>query len=231
MNVNALLKVQEIDLEVDRLHHNEKTLTEPLKKALVALDQVEKERAALDSQIHDLQAEQKRLDDGIASIQAKRDQANTKLYSGELTNPRELQDLQDEINMFDRQITELEETDLEVMEKIEPLEQLAADTSKLDAANEALKTAKTELTVQTAETQSALSRLAADRENLVGEIENPLLSEYETLRSPGVVAVARLNGNQCGACHLTLSAMEVRKVKKSGIHHCEECGALIVNPT
>ena len=59
-----------------------------------------------------------------------------------------------------------------------------------------------------------------------------LLAEYASLRGgAGGIGVSRLVGSQCGGCHLTLSAMEVARLRKlpdGEIAHCDECGRILV---
>jgi predicted nucleic acid-binding Zn-ribbon protein len=59
-----------------------------------------------------------------------------------------------------------------------------------------------------------------------------LLAEYERLRKAlGGIGVARLNGNRCEGCHLTLSAMDVDRIRHEPddvLIHCEECGRLLL---
>ncbi len=63
-------------------------------------------------------------------------------------------------------------------------------------------------------------------------LPDDLMAEYGRLRGrSGGIGVARLAGSQCGACHLTLSAVEVARIKKlpaDAVAHCEECGRILV---
>ena len=64
-------------------------------------------------------------------------------------------------------------------------------------------------------------------------LDGELLAEYERLRRElGGVAVARLAGTSCGGCHLSLSAVEVDRIRKTpagAMVHCEECGRILVH--
>jgi hypothetical protein len=56
--------------------------------------------------------------------------------------------------------------------------------------------------------------------------------EYEALRrAPGGIGVARLVGSTCSGCNLTLSNVEVNRIRKAPpeqVDYCEECGRLLV---
>ena len=59
-----------------------------------------------------------------------------------------------------------------------------------------------------------------------------MLTEYERLRSTySGIGVARLIGNRCDGCHLTLPAVEVDRIRHLAADepvHCTECGRLLV---
>ena len=76
-----------------------------------------------------------------------------------------------------------------------------------------------------------LDRTRAERDGLVGGIDADLLGEYDELRKrSGGIAIARLVSGHCGGCHLSLSAVEIDRIKKlppEAPAHCEECGRLL----
>jgi predicted nucleic acid-binding Zn-ribbon protein len=231
---DALLEVQDHDTRLDQIRHRIESLPERAQVAAGAQrlgeldDAIEAESATREEIVRD----QRRLEDEIESIGEKRKQVEATLYSGAVSNARELQDLQEESEALGRRITHLEDRDLELMEKLEPvdaeLEVLnrtrTAEQERLDAAGVRLTTAEAELQVE-------LDRVSAERDEVVQQVPAELLNQYEKLRSGlGGVGVARLVGSQCGGCHLTLSAMEVARIRKNPdeITNCEECGRLLV---
>ena len=61
--------------------------------------------------------------------------------------------------------------------------------------------------------------------------EPALLAEYETMRASFKgIAISRLNGNHCGACHLDNSRTSVEAIKAAPgeLHECEQCGRWLV---
>ncbi len=231
---DVLLDVQAHDTKLDQLRHLSENLPARIERnaARQALDALDGQLAVTQAQRDELARQQKRLDDEIATIGDKRTQVNTALYSGSVTNARELQDLTEEIEALSRRITSLEDDDLEIMEKLEPVDAsvstLIADrasaTANLEAAELRLTAAEAELAVDLETEMAARTAVAAD-------VPAELLSEYESLRGGrGGIGVARLIGTQCGGCHLTLSAMEAARIRKSAaeVTHCEECGRLLV---
>ena len=231
---DALLAVQEHDTHADQLEHRRRTLparTE-LDAAMADLAKLEARATEVEATRHDLARSQQRLEDEIASLEAKATQHDTTLYSGTIGNPRELQALQDEIAALKRRVSHLEDQELELMEQLEPIDadlaRLGQERADLDARAQALRAAIAEDEVAIA---AELETVRAERDALVRDVEPELLAQYEQLRPhTGGVAIARLVGGHCQGCHLALSAMEVDRIKKLPEDEpvtCEECGRLL----
>ena len=79
--------------------------------------------------------------------------------------------------------------------------------------------------------EGELGQVRKERDELAATVETDLLSEYDHLRKRlGGIAIARLVGGSCGGCHLTMSAVDVDRIKKlppEAPAHCEECGRLL----
>lgn len=231
---DALLAVQEHDTHADQLEHKRKTLPEhtALVETMAELATVEQRAGEVEATRHELRRSQQRLEDDITLINDKATQHDKTLYSGTIGNPRELQTLQDEIAALKRRVVQLEDQELELMEQIEPLDatlaDLATDRTRFDeqAARLRAEIAEAEVSID-----DELATICSEREVLVTDVEPGLLAEYEQLRPQGGgIAIARLVGGTCGGCHLSLSAVEVDRIKKLPPEepaHCEECGRLL----
>lgn len=230
-----LLVVQGHDTHLDQIRHQMAALPARAERdAVVAqLAATEADHGAQSAVGDDLGRDQKRLDDEIESLSAKRAGYDQRLYGGTVTNPRELQDLQEEIAALGRRITILEDRELEVMEQIEPVDaRLSTLSAAVDTQRTALRGAEERLTAAEAELAVALDDATSQRSAAAAAIPADVLAGYDKLRGGlGGIAVAPLVGNQCGGCHLTLSAMEasrLRKLPSDEVAHCEECGRILV---
>jgi predicted nucleic acid-binding Zn-ribbon protein len=233
--IAVLLDLQAHDTQIDQLRHRRASL--PARAQLVAaeaaLARLAGERATVQAGRDGLGRDQKRLEDEVAAVEAKAEHENATLYSGTVTSPRALQDLQAEIESLRRRQSSLEDGIIELMEQIEPLDadldRLAAAAAEQEAAAEA---ARVEITAGEAEIDVVLDQALAERDVLAATVEAGLLAEYEQLRATfGGVGVARLEGGRCSGCQLTLSAVERDRIKNlppDTLVHCEECGRLLV---
>jgi predicted nucleic acid-binding Zn-ribbon protein len=231
---DALLVVQEHDTAADQLEHRRRHLPERAE-----LDQVMGGFAGLDARAADVEAQrqelsrsQRRIEDEVSSLRERATQHDKALYSGTVSNPRELQGMQDEIASLQRRISQLEDQELELMEQIEPLDaglaQLAADRTQMDERAATLRAGIAEAEVAI---DAELATVRAERDAAAAELDADLLAQYEALRGKlRGIAIARLVGGHCQGCHLALSAVELDRIRKLPVDEpatCEECGRLL----
>jgi predicted nucleic acid-binding Zn-ribbon protein len=231
---DALLSVQEHDTAVDQLEHRRAHLPsrDELAQVMRELARLEVTVGEVEARRHDLARSQQRLEDEITSLTDRATQHDKTLYSGSIGNPRELQALQDEIGALKRRISQLEDQELEVMEQLEPvdseLKSAASQRADLDGRAAALRG---QIAEEEVDIEADLERVRAERTAIASEVEPELLAEYDTLRpQSGGIAIARLVGGSCGGCHLSLSAVEIDRIKKlppEAPARCEECGRLL----
>ena len=231
---DALLAVQEHDTAADQLVHRKGALPEraELDQVMAQLAGLETQVAGVEEQRHELGRGQQKLEDEIATIGAKAEQHDKALYGGTISNPRELQAMQDEIASLKRRIGQLEDQELELMEQIEPLDadlaKLAGERSDLDGRAGALRAAIAEGEVSI---DAELASVRAERDSVAAAVDADLLAQYDQLRPKlGGIAIARLVGGHCQGCHLALSAVEVDRIRKLPPEEpatCEECGRLL----
>lgn len=234
--LEQLLRVQELDTSIDQLEHRRATL--PERRELVSIGDEESaladRRRSIDEEAGALARSQKRLEDELATVETKRSETDQRLYSGTVTSPRELQALQDEVASLGRRTSELEDDLLDVMTATEPVD---AALAELDAETTALADRRSAATTRLHDAEAELDAELADtrrrRDEAAADVPAERLQEYERRRPQlGGVAIARLRGNSCGGCHLSLSAMEIDRIRKLPSDEpatCEECGRMLVH--
>jgi predicted nucleic acid-binding Zn-ribbon protein len=231
----SLLDVQGRDIAADQLRHRRATLPERAQVAEqeAVVERLDVELAALGARLDELGRTQRRLEDDVASVETKRTSEHTRLYSGTVTSPRELQAMQEEIDALARRQRELEDALIEVMETVEPL---VEESDDLGARRQGALDEAARLRAVIAEAEAVidgdLAGVATARADVATDVPADLLAEYERLRARlGGVAVARLEGTQCSGCHLSLPATEldaVRHAVPGAVVHHEECGRILV---
>jgi len=233
--LDPLLVLQEHDSALDRLRHRRETLAE--REALAAAEwnaaAVAGRRAAARARRDELLREEQRLDDEAQALQAKASDVERKMYSGEISSPRELQAMQADVEQLRRFQRGLENRELELMEEREPLDvtvaeldgESAALADDLDRLRRALVAAEAEIDADEARERAARAETAA-------LIAPALVAEYDRCRTQARgVGVARLIGSNCQGCHLSIPSTEVERIRKAPegtIAHCDNCGCILV---
>ncbi len=233
--LDHLLELQANDTAADQLRHRRANLPEQAELQRLAAVVAEKRKAFVEpsQQRADLQRDQRRLEDEIATVSAKITSVDSQLYGGSMTSPKEAQALQADLESLNRRRSTLEDQVLELMEQIEPLDELlgAGEDSVAEIEAEAERVRIT-LAEHAEELDAEAAKVAAAREPLVAGVDADLLVEYERLRPlHGGVAVARLTGSTCLGCHISLAAAEVDQLRRQpadAIVHCPDCGCLLV---
>jgi uncharacterized protein len=230
-----LLTLQTHDSAVDRLRHRRATLAErdELEKRRAAHAELERRRAEVTDQRDAELREEKRLDDEVRSLESKAKAEDTRMYSGTVSSPRELQAMQADIEQLRRQAAEREDEELEVMVRREALD---AQVAEVEAAQAALLAEVADLSAaleaQEREIDAELAVEEAARAALAPDIPESTLRLYEQIRANNRgVGAARLVGMNCQACHLGLPATEVDRIRHlpaDQLAQCEHCGAILV---
>ncbi len=124
-----MLDLQDLDLQLDQVAHKRKTLPEHRALAELAAEKavVDRDLVTADTEVSDLQREQKKADTDAEQVRQRKARNQQRLDSGQVTSPKDLENLQHEVVSLDRRISDLEDAELEVMEKLEAAEAVQAD--------------------------------------------------------------------------------------------------------
>ncbi len=152
---------------------------------------------------------------------------------GLVSNPKDLQRMQQELVSLARRISELEDTELEVMERLESAQteqdRLQARLAGLDARAAELTEARD---AKAGEASAAMAAAGDERKVRVQGVPADLLALYEKLRAQkGGVGAAALLRRRCTGCSLDLTASDLGAIAKAApdeVLRCEECNRILV---
>lgn len=228
-----LLELQRVDSTIDRLEARRRNLPEQSE-----LDNLEQRLAELEKSIGEQQAilddivkRQSKLDTEIEMISAKIESEGGRLYSGQIANPKELADIQEEIESLKRRKSSLEDSDLEVMEEREGAEhQFNPLKEEADQVRQQIQETIVRRDQASAEIDRQLAEARDERTAWVPKIDSELLERYDDLRATkGGVGAAALVDGVCQGCHMRLPNQEVERVRKAeGLILCFECRRILV---
>lgn len=229
-----LLDVQAIDLALAQLAHRRENLPEyaELERLNVAAVRLGDELATAKVVVDDLDRDIARIEQDVDQVRARKTRDQARLDSG--SGPaRELEALMNEVATLTRRQSELEDTELELMEKREQAQE------KVELVRRRLTEtrAKVEETEQRRDT--ALRDIGKDedfkafgRGPMVASIPEELVALYERIRkSSGGIGAALLRSGRCGGCRLELFGQELAQVRAAApdevLRH-EDCGRILV---
>ena len=222
-----LYELQELDTDIE---HTSQTL-------ILKTGQLGK-RDTLDDAQNTLTAEQKHLaelkharkdtewqvDDLLNKITA----AEKQLYGGTIKNPKELANLQHEINNLKNINDPLENKTLEIIEQVEAAEKnisaLTADYAKLE---EEWHRQQKQLAADIELLKKVLADLREKRRLLVEQIEPAVVILYEKIRQQKKQAVSKVEQGICRACRISLSVSSLQKARSGQPVLCGSCGRIL----
>jgi predicted nucleic acid-binding Zn-ribbon protein len=177
--------------------------------------------------------EQKKVDADVEAVKARRARDRDRMDQGLITNPKDLERMQHELESLERRISSLEDDELEVMERLEEA-QAALDglTAQLAAADERIAALVAVRDQKTAEIDRELVTVESRRGPAVEDMPADLLALYDKLRAQkGGVGAAELRQRRCTGCQLGIDHAELATIKASPsdlVVRCEECSRILV---
>jgi uncharacterized protein len=230
-----LLDVQELDSRIDQLRHQLASLPETAELRRLSAERAEVDGRARDARIEvdDLTLAQKKADADVEQVKTRRTRDQDRMDRGLVTNPKDLERMQQELVSLERRISDLEDTELEVMERLETAQ---ADRDRLTARLAEIDEQLGELTrardARAEQIDSSMAAATEERKLTVQGVPADLLALYERVRAQkGGVGAAALLQRRCTGCSLQLNAADLGTIAAAPtdeVLRCEECNRILV---
>lgn len=228
----ALYELQQVDSALDAL-----------KRQYAAMDRGQEERtrydaakAAHEETLAALKAAETDHNDTkleLEGVVTKHKEVETKLYSGSVRNPKDLQFMQEEVEMLGRNRERLEEKLATLAADVEACR--AREKSAKKILSEAIKAYNVKASAaqeQSATFKAQAEALTAQRKTQETDITPDLIKRYNTLRASkqGIAIVILQDGNACGGCKMGLSRDTVQRVREGKVVViCENCERMVAD--
>lgn len=231
---NRLVELQRLDSHIQSLQFKLKSLPE-----LEQLDAIEKQIITGEEilevatiELGDVEVELKRSEIEVEQVSDRIKKDENRLNSGK-GSPKELEQMQHEIGTLQKRKSDLEDGELEIMIRFDAAKAKVETLKNNDAG---LKQLRLELQSRYESASKALNEEISSelikRDSQASGIEKPLLELYEKIRtSSNGVGAAHLVGNTCDGCHLSITPVELEKIKAmplDDVVRCEECRRILV---
>jgi predicted nucleic acid-binding Zn-ribbon protein len=231
--VERILELQELDVTIDRLEARRRELEsgDEVNEARRVMEQAEGTVGELRLALDSVASEERRLENEIASLDARSEAEQRRLYDGTVANPKELSSIQAEIESIRRRKSRLEDEELDQMERRENLEgQIPALEAQMAEARRKAEEAETSSGRELEEIERTVARHREQRTRLASELDEEVLELYEDLRAgKRGIGAAALRDGVCQGCHEKLSALELDRLKREqGLRRCPHCRRILV---
>jgi predicted nucleic acid-binding Zn-ribbon protein len=234
--LETLLAVQDLDTSIDQHRHHRAAL--PERAEISDLDahgaELMRESRAAAAAVEEIAARQARAEAELAATEERKDSVSRRLYGGTVSASRELQAMAADVDSLAARAANLEDEVLAILEEREPLDarvaSLQTERDALGARRGALVEALTEAEGRIDE---EIATIEAERAPLAATVPPDLLDLYERLRARlGGIGAARLVGDRCSGCHLSLPATEldrIRHLPHGEAATCDQCGRILAH--
>jgi predicted nucleic acid-binding Zn-ribbon protein len=227
--VFTLERLQAVDQELDEKTKrarqiDERLASDPLVLAGRAdLEAEEKLHAQGRSTLRTREMEAKSVDLKIKEIEGR-------LYGGRVSNPKELQDMEKDLQMHKRQRSHLDDQLLELMEAVDQTQKRVNEKSAALKKMEGTRASDVEALSREREALTGrLGVLSADRDQLRASLDSDVLRTYDHLRRTKTGrAVSQIRNGACSACGVSVPTGLVQRVRAgSELVFCSGCGRIL----
>ena len=183
--------------------------------------------------VSDLEREQAKADADVEQVRQRSAKDRELMDSGSINSAKQLESLGHELESLARRQAELEEVELEVMERLEGAQkahaQLLAELVSVQARKAELAAS---VEAQFAGLDEQIASARSERTAIAAELPADLVTLYEKVRGDhGGVGAAPLHRGQCQGCHMQLTPTDIeaiRAAKPEEVLRCEECRRILV---
>lgn len=227
-----LLDLSAIDLSLQQLTHRRANLPEIklIRQAQEQLSTTQSRLMDLQTAHNDLGREMGRLESDTEAVRARQQRNSERMTSGSVKASRDLEAIEHEIATLKRRQGELEDQELELMERAEQIDaDLATVTEQRAVIEQQRDEALTARDAEWARVDEQLAGVKADRIELVSQLPTDLVGLYERIVASGTTGAAAMTQRRCGGCRLEFDGSTLavlRKADPDEVVRCDSCGTI-----
>lgn len=225
----ALYHLQEIDLTIQQHRERLRAIAAQLEDN-AAVQAAQAQVDAAEAALKPKRAHLRDLELQLQTSKDKQQRTEKRLYAGSVKNPKELQDMQNEIESLKIWHLELEDRILEAMVAADDAQETLDDQqTTLRETTEQFEREHADLVKERDERHAQLEALKQARAQAITDIEPASLQRYKALRpQKGNRPVAKLDGSNCGVCGVQQNNVIMERVRGGEWVNCTNCGRILV---
>ncbi|MFL6530454.1 MAG: zinc ribbon domain-containing protein [Chthoniobacterales bacterium] len=228
--LEQLLILQNRDQKIKQIRTEAKTV--PLQRAQLDA-QIAAGAAALEAvkaKAREVEVERKRLELDAGTRTDSINRLKTQQY--ETRKNEEFRAMGNEIERYEREIHDIEDKELDLMEQTEKLKaEIAVEEKNAATARQSVARQLNDLDEKSKALDAQLAGLIKERADLATNIDEDVLDRYERLfSSKGDAAIVALEHEVCTGCHMKVTTQTSHRVKSGKeLVSCEQCGRILYN--
>jgi len=226
---STLFQVQQIDLELDRLAAEQRSVVHML-QGDSKLRKLRVDYSIAKQQWESGLQAQREAEWALEDVNRRLNAQEQRLFSGVVKSPKELQPLQHEVQSLKAQQIRQEEKALEMIEAADALKEAMQHKGEvLQQAEDAWKTESATLIARRDQLEAQQCELQAKRIQLVSRLDAALIQRYDAMRRMKQGrAVSKVEQNSCQWCRVILTPSELQRVRISvELQTCTNCGRFL----
>lgn len=230
-----LLELQALDTRLQQIAHARTRVPQVAarEQADAELQRAQDDVVRAETSLSDIRREVTRAEADVQQVRDRAARDQQRLDAGAGMTSRDLTALQSEIESLARRQADLEDVEIEAMERQEVAEErVASGTGKQSGMQADVDRLTRERDEALAELDAEKEQVAAPRAELVASIDDALITLYDRIREKsGGLAAAELKHGRCGGCQLELNPVDLAAIEKAAVDEvvrCEECDRILV---
>jgi hypothetical protein len=226
----ALYQLQEIDLSLARISKRSGEINVAIANNHV-IHEAQERVVIAQKALSPLQTKVRNLELEIQTNNEKIQQTDSQLYGGKVRNPKQLQEMEQEIQSLGRRNAELENILLDTMLNMEAAESdLQRSQAQLAAVTQQWETDHAQLLDELKALKSEYKQLQEKRQQALLPITTESLKVYDTLRPrKNNQPLALLKAGSCSACRVEQEMSVIAEARKGQkLTTCSSCGRILV---
>ncbi|MCF7853988.1 MAG: hypothetical protein K9N51_04255 [Candidatus Pacebacteria bacterium] len=230
--VDTALALQENDRRIAKLEAQIASVPAEKKEATASLSREEEALKNAKAEVSEKEKAIKHVEIDIDTLNDKRQDFATK--STMIKDNEEYRKAMHQIEHCRKQVEELEDQELELMETLEKARSALQEEKTLyAAAQERVKQLMLDLDKRHENCTTQLAQIEQNRSELKTELPSDVASKYERIlknrRANGadITILAPIRGYNCGACHMNIPPQVRMDASKGLLVSCPQCGTLL----
>ena len=227
-DLELMLKLQEIDYDIDELERSKSYLPEMIGRLQGEVDEVNGPLKQTEERIKQSNIDKKNWEIEAAGWQEEQQKFQRQMR--DIKTNKEYDALMAEIEIRKQKISQYEDSILQAMQEIEEL------TPKIEEYKKKLEEISKSNIKQVSELQKQIDgvdekiRIKQDeKKRITMQISRVAVSTYDRIRKKCMPVLVSVRKKACGACYKTFPPQRIQEIKKGdGLITCDNCGRILI---